>query len=250
MPNYKQVSIKDKKYNYDSDYTRDIIEDENVIFNCINLTNKIPSVKIDKKLSVIIDKNQLTNKHNHTHKHTHKHKHKHNHKHTSTITDKKQLTIQDKKSSVNKHNKHNKPSCNCNKKVCECVKIKDTKYINSLHQKPELDLIYNRDYNYNNTTFNVQKLTRPDDTPYYANYKYTYNVQVMKPVLTYDNFMYQQRKSGLDEYDYYQAKSDPHFNYKNKFYYNDKNVNQFISDYDKVNNEITNYNLRNQLYKN
>lgn len=47
----------------------------------------------------------------------------------------------------------------------------------------------NLGYNFPNPNYSVQKIRRPDDNKYFHNYRYNYNVQVNKPVLTYDNYI-------------------------------------------------------------
>jgi hypothetical protein len=49
----------------------------------------------------------------------------------------------------------------------------------------------NLGYNFPNPSYSVQVIRRPDDNKYFHNYKYNYNAQVNKPVMTYDNYITQ-----------------------------------------------------------
>ena len=59
---------------------------------------------------------------------------------------------------------------------------------------------------YTNPAYSAQVVKRPDDNKYLNNYKYTYNVQVNKPVLTYNNFATQTKLNNMtpQEHRYYQ----------------------------------------------
>ena len=47
----------------------------------------------------------------------------------------------------------------------------------------------NLGYNFPNPNYSAQVIRRPDDNKYFHNYRYNYNVQVNKPVMTYDNYI-------------------------------------------------------------
>ena len=134
------------------------------------------------------------------------------------------------------HKLLNGPKPKCMNKSCMCHKKGGEQY----------GPIY-----YANSAYSVQKIKRPDDTPYYNNYTYNYNVDVKKPQLTYDNYMFYQRHNGKRECDLYKLKENPTYNYNDKIYYNDNNVNYLIAaDLNPRDNILNNYNVNNNFIYN
>jgi hypothetical protein len=74
-------------------------------------------------------------------------------------------------------------------------------------------------YNFPTPNYSVQKLVRPDDNKYFHNYKYNYNVQSNKPVMTYDQYMYKQAQKAMtpQEYRYYQQFNQKYFYYNGNY---------------------------------
>jgi hypothetical protein len=76
----------------------------------------------------------------------------------------------------------------------------------------------NLGYNFPNPSYSVQIKRRPDDK-YFKNYKYDYNVQVNKPVLTYDNFITQEALKNMTpaEYRYYNQFQEKYYIYNGNY---------------------------------
>lgn len=74
-------------------------------------------------------------------------------------------------------------------------------------------------YNFPTPNYSVQKIVRPDDNKYFHNYKYNYNVQSNKPVMTYDQYMYKLRQKEMtpQEYRYYQQFEKKYFYYNGNY---------------------------------
>jgi hypothetical protein len=77
----------------------------------------------------------------------------------------------------------------------------------------------NMGYNFPNPLYSSQIIRRPDDNQYFRDYKYTYNVQVNKPVLTYENYVTQNALKNMtpEECRYY-AKMNEKYYYFNGGY--------------------------------
>lgn len=71
----------------------------------------------------------------------------------------------------------------------------------------------NLGYNFPIPSYSVQIKRKPDDTKYFRNYTYDYNVQVNKPVMTYDNFIAQETLKNMSEQEY------RYYNQMNQQYY-------------------------------
>lgn len=74
-------------------------------------------------------------------------------------------------------------------------------------------------YNLQNPQYSVQNNKKTDNNKYFKNYKYDYNVQVNKPSLTYDNFIYQTELKNMtpQEYRYYQKMQEKYFIYNGNY---------------------------------
>jgi hypothetical protein len=74
----------------------------------------------------------------------------------------------------------------------------------------------------NNTqmpSYSVQIKKKLDDGKYFKNYKYDYNVQVNKPIMTYDNFKTQQELKNMtrEEYCYYNKFQEKYYLFNGNF---------------------------------
>jgi hypothetical protein len=77
----------------------------------------------------------------------------------------------------------------------------------------------NLGYNFPIPSYSVQIKRKPDDTKYFRNYKYDYNVQVNKPLMTYDYFMAQQALKNMSqqEYRYYNQMNQQYYAYNGNY---------------------------------
>jgi hypothetical protein len=77
----------------------------------------------------------------------------------------------------------------------------------------------NLGYGYPNPAYSIQVNKKPDDNKYFHNYKYTYNVQVNKPVLTYNNFITQRKLNNItpQEHKYYQQFQQQSYNFNGHY---------------------------------
>jgi hypothetical protein len=130
-----------------------------------------------------------------------KHKHCHHHKKTN-------YTKLEHKSS-------------CSNKTGDCIVckpiIKHTCEKCEIHNKnKEIALL---PLNIPNPPYSAQVIRRPDDNKYFQNYTYSYNVQVDKPTLTYDDYMTQQFQKNMtnQEWKYYNKLNQKYFYYGNNY---------------------------------
>lgn len=79
----------------------------------------------------------------------------------------------------------------------------------------------NNSYPFGNLAYgySVQSNKRPDDNKYFHYYKYTYNVQTNQPVMTYDNFITQNKLSNMtnQQYKYYQQFQPQYFYFNGSY---------------------------------
>jgi len=85
----------------------------------------------------------------------------------------------------------------------------------------------NSGYYLPNPVYSVQKIKNPDDNKYFHNYKYNYNVQVNKPVLTYDNYITQKAIKNMTnkEYCYYAKLNEKYYYYNGEYNINNDKQN-------------------------
>jgi hypothetical protein len=77
----------------------------------------------------------------------------------------------------------------------------------------------NLGYNFPIPSYSVQIKRKPDETKYFRNYRYDYNVQVNKPVMTYDNFIAQETLKNMSqqEYRYYNQMNQQYYIYNGNY---------------------------------
>lgn len=136
-----------------------------------------------------------------------------------------------KKNMVKKQNKNKKSSKhtfqdtssifidepNINKNIYH----KDVNLNNVINSYPYQNL----GYNFPIPAYSVQIKKKQDETKYFRNYHYDYNVQVNKPVMTYDNFITQQSSKNMSQLEH------RYYNQMNQQYY------MFNGNYEVANNK-------------
>jgi hypothetical protein len=93
------------------------------------------------------------------------------------------------------------------------------------HDNPVVKPVFNSypvgmfGYDLPNASYSVQKIRRPDDNKYFHNYRYNYNVQVNKPILTYDNFIAQRTAKNMtaQEQRYYAKMNEKYYYYNGNY---------------------------------
>ena len=94
---------------------------------------------------------------------------------------------------------------------------------NFKHKKNNLSInslpLANLGYNFPNPLYSTQIIRRPDDNKYFHNYIYDYNVQVNKPILTYENYVTQlaQKNMSNQERKYYEKLNQKYFYYNGTY---------------------------------
>ena len=77
----------------------------------------------------------------------------------------------------------------------------------------------NLGYNFPIPSYSVQIKKKPDETEDFRNYRYDYNVQVNKPVMTYNNFIAQETSKNMSqqEYRYYNQMNQQYYIYSGNY---------------------------------